>query len=99
MAFKFLGLQLFFISILAYLSSYQIPDLSQANWDTVLFLTPSGIITNHINPAYFVLKSFYSDISSGQNQIPTMNLIGMVIIYVCMVTSVFYFIKKGKNKA
>lgn len=98
MGFKFISLQIFFISVLACLSSYQIPDLSQANWDTVLFLTPYGILSNHINPNNAVLKSFYSDMSSGQNQIPTMNLIGMGIVYLLMIVSVYYFIKQGKNK-
>lgn len=98
MGFKFLGVQIFFISLLAYLSSYQIPDLSQANWDTVLFLTPTGIISNHINPHKAVIKSFYSDISAGQNQIPTLNLVGMGVVYLLMIISVYYFIQRGKNK-
>lgn len=99
MSFKFLGIQIFFISLLACLSSYKIPDLSQANWDTVLFLTPTGILSNHFNPHKAVLKSFYSDISSGQNQIPPMNLVGMGIVYLLMIASVYYFMKRGKNKA
>jgi hypothetical protein len=99
MGFKFLGVQIFFISLLAYLSSYQIPDLSRANWDTVLFLTPTGILSNHFNPQKAILKSFYSDISSGQNQIPTLNLIAMAIVYLLMIASVYYFMNCGKNKA
>lgn len=99
MGWKFLSVQIFFISLLAYLSSYQIPDLSDSNWDTVLFLTPSGIIHNHINPHQAVLRSFYSDISAGQNQIPTVNLIGMGLVYLCMIASVVYFMKKQKSKA
>lgn len=99
MGFKFFGLQIFFISLLAYLSSYKIPDLSQANWDTVLFLTPSGIIINHMDARRSILKTFYSDISSGQNQIPSLNLIAMGLVYLCMVASVVYFMKQGKNKA
>jgi hypothetical protein len=98
MGFKFLGLQIFFISLMAFLSSYKIPDLSQANWDTVLFLTPVGILSNHFNPHKVVLKSFYSDISSGQNQIPITNLMGMGIVYLLMIASVYYFVKRGKNK-
>lgn len=99
MGLKFLGIQLFFIALLAQLSSYRIPDLSQANWDTVLFLTPSGIIINHMDPRRAILKTFYSDISSGQNQIPTLNIIGMGLVYFCMVASVVYFVRQGKNKA
>jgi hypothetical protein len=39
---------LVFLLILSHLSSYKIPDLSAANIDSVLILTPYGIIKNFI---------------------------------------------------
>lgn len=57
--------QLVAILGLAYVSGYRVPDLEGASWDTVLFLTPFGIIKNFLAESP-VMKSFYSDVSAGQ---------------------------------
>jgi hypothetical protein len=95
---NFLLLQLVLITALALASGYPWPDLSQANWDTVLFLTPYGILTNHLDPAQIALKSFYSDISPGQTKLSASATIWMATIYVLMVVNAIWFVAR-KPKA
>lgn len=90
---KFLVIQLFLISILAIISQYQIPDLTDSSWSTALFLTPSGIITNYLNKDNSVLWSFYMDPSEGQINLSSMQLLGMLLTYLMMVNFAIQVVK------
>jgi hypothetical protein len=90
----FLSLQLLFISGMALASGYPWPDLREASWDTALFLTPYGILSNLVDPAKVALKSFYFDISPGQQTLSIEATIGMIAIYLLMLTNVIWFIAK-----
>ena len=98
MLFKFITIQLLFIFCLANIASYQIPDLRQSNWDTVLFLTPYGIISNYLHQKSSVLWSFYSDTSAGQLDLNLNQINAMIAVYSLMLFSVFYFLKLGNKK-
>lgn len=71
------------LTILAGASQYPPPDFSESNWDIVLFLTPLGILKNllAVSPA---LRSFYLDISTGQTQMASQQLIFMGLVYILL---------------
>lgn len=94
---KFLFLQLVLITLLALISGYQVPDLSQSNWETVLFLTPAGMVQNYLS-ANPVMRSFYADISSGQNQMSLSRMGLMVVCYIGLLLNVYLFLKKETGK-
>lgn len=96
--FKFGVIQISLILGLALVSGYQVPDLSQANWDTALFLTPSGIIQNYLNQDTSVLWSFYGDPSSGQVSFSTINGIMMLALYLGLLLSAWLFLKNPENR-
>lgn len=90
---KFLILQLCLISLIAVFSDYKIPDLSDSNWTTALFLTPSGILTNFLEKNQTVLWSFYSDVSEGQIVLKSHQVLGILLVYVLMMNSFIFFIR------
>lgn len=64
---RFYILQMFLILGLSLASGYSLPDFSDSNWDTVLFLSPYGIVSNFFYET--TLKSFYFDLSRGQGDL------------------------------
>ncbi len=82
---------------LALASGYQVPDLSQANWSTVLFLTPAGIVQNYLEKNSSVLWSFYSDISSGQSFSLGQGLL-MTGLYLGLMISAWIFLRKPEHR-
>lgn len=85
------------IFIISAISQYSIPDLNQANWDTVLFLTPYGIINNYLNKESSVLWTFYSDVSDGQNKLSLINFLMIAAVYVLLLLNVYNFFKTFFN--
>lgn len=57
--------QLICLGGIAFISRYQIPDLSETDWNSALFLTPLGMLRN-FNDESPVMRSFYFDTSVGQ---------------------------------
>lgn len=98
MLYRFLALQILIISLLSCLANYQIPDVSQINWDIALFLTPYGIINNFLNRDTTVMWSFYPDVSKGQLQLNQNQIILMSIIYIFLILNLLYTFKKKPNK-
>ena len=82
--FTILILQVLCMLGISFLTSYELPDLSEANWDTVLFLTPMGILKNLLdkNP---VMKSFYADYAKGQGTLSFSKAIFLVFIIVFLI--------------
>lgn len=82
--------------MLALISEYPVPDFSQGNWDTTLFLTPYGIINNHLHKDTSVLWTFYSDISSGNLELSLTKMLLMAAIYIFFQSNIlevpFYFV-------
>lgn len=98
MSFKLISIHLLLISILSSIASYRIPDLSQSNWDTVLFLTPYGIISNYLHQNSSVLWTFYGDPSAGQLNLSLSQFSAMILVYLIMLISAAYLIKLGNRK-
>lgn len=65
--------QLLCLAGISFVSQYKIPDLSEADWNSALFLTPVGIIRN-FNDASPVMRSFYSDFSTGQVELSALQI-------------------------
>lgn len=98
MSYKFLGIQLFLISLLSLISGYQIPDLNDSNWQTAMFLTPYGIIDNFLHKDQSVLWTFYFDASAGQTQLSTMSSFSMLVVYFVLLFSAYKLvIQKGQD--
>lgn len=68
---------------MSFLSTYKLPDLSKANWDIALFLTPLGMIKNSLDK-HSVMKSFYLDFAKVQMQFPMMNLLLIIILWLIL---------------
>ena len=98
MSSKSISIQLFFIFCLSSIANYEVPDLRQSNWDTVLFLTPYGIISNYLHKESSVLWTFYADTSPGQLNLSLTQIGTMLVVYVVMLFSVVYFLKFGNKK-
>ncbi len=81
--------QVFCLTGISLVSDYHVPDLTESNWETVLFLTPLGIIKNFLstNP---VMRSFYRDYSPGQMLLTNWQL---VLILVILLVQFFNFYK------
>ncbi len=97
-AFRFISIQIFLILALSGLSIYQIPDLSEVDWQTVLFLTPYGIVSNFIHRQDSVMWSFYSDISSGQLDLSTGSKLGMAVIFILMIGNTWNWLSQESRK-
>ena len=93
MSKKFLYLHVILISILSMIAKYNVPELSEANWDTVLFLTPFGIINNYFHKEESALWTFYTDTSAGQLQLSTWQIILMSLVYLSLIVHVIYWFR------
>jgi hypothetical protein len=91
----FIIFQAFCLTGVALVTSYQVPDLSDSNWDTVLFLTPIGIIKNFLdeNP---LMRSFYFDSSPGIVILSGWKILALLIFTSLFITS---FIRLNKMLA
>ena len=80
-------IQIIFLLGISLVSNYHLPDLTSANWSTVLFLTPIGIMKNFVdtNP---VMKSFYSDYSKGQVSLNDFR-VAIILVLVILLVGVF----------
>lgn len=58
-------LQMVLIFLFAWASGYELPSFEDADWRTVTFLTPSGLITNALSEDP-VMRSFYGDVPPGR---------------------------------
>ncbi len=76
----FLGIELALLSGIAALSGYRVPEFTDANWDTVLFLAPSGIVMNHLDSGS-VIRTFYNDPSPGQTPLAPLTAAGMALLW------------------
>ncbi|RYZ63474.1 MAG: hypothetical protein EOP05_23510 [Proteobacteria bacterium] len=85
--------QFIFLAALSAISGFKIPDFKDANWDTVLFLTPIGILKNSTAESS-ALRSFYIDISSGQTSFETWQWVAVTSIYLAVAIFGLLFLKK-----
>jgi hypothetical protein len=65
------------------------PDVSKSNWDTVLFLTPLGILKNYAT-ADPVMRSFYSDFSKTTFSYSFWQILGLILVYAAILAHFFY---------
>lgn len=90
-------IQLVGLTCISLISTYTVPDLSEASWDTVLFLTPLGIIKN-LSAKNPVMKSFYSDYGKGQVLLPLSKIILMALIILFLIGIFLKLIQTLKEK-
>ena len=90
---KHLCLQILLIGLLALASGYQLPDFSEADWSTVLFLTPWGILTNFAYPS--AITTFYVETARYQLVAEGWALLVMLALYAAMLVNVWRFFRKG----
>lgn len=95
MLHRFLSIQIILILSLSVVANYNVPDLNEANWDTVLFLTPIGIVKNLFKKHETVMWSFYGDISPGQTPLSSSQMVLLILIYFGMALNVGYFFKRN----
>lgn len=90
-------IQIGLIALLALASAFPVPSFDDANWDTVMFLTPSAIVSNHLaaDPA---LRSFYSQVSPGQIEIPDWRRLVMALCYLGLAVNVAAQLKRRKPR-
>lgn len=86
-------LQLVLIGGLSLASNYPVPNFSEANWDTVLFLTPVGIAKN-MNAENPVMRSFYADVSAGQIKLDQGQIAIMYALYLAMLANAFLLVRR-----
>lgn len=91
-----LGIQVALLALLALVSGYQVPDFSDSNWLTVMFLTPSGILSNHLDTDS-VIRSFYDDISGGQVSLSLSQTAFMIVIYLGLVANLVMLMRQRKG--
>lgn len=90
-------IQLALIIALAGASAYRLPDLQNSNWQTVLFLTPLGIIQNHLDTRS-VIRTFYSEVSAGQLALSPTSIALMVAIYAAMAGNAWFAFRKTERR-
>lgn len=93
---RLLVLQLLLIFLVAVVSAYELPDFSQINEDIALFLTPYGITKNLLDKES-LLRPFYFEQSTGQNQLTPLKFTLLGLLYVIMLLN-FTWIAKGLKK-
>jgi hypothetical protein len=84
------------LALLSYFSSYQIPGFNDADWTTVLFLTPLGIVINFVQ-GRSALLSFYGDPSQGNVHPSALGWLMMSICYLTLL-GIFYFYRRLEKK-
>jgi hypothetical protein len=87
-----LAIQLVLLAALSAFSRYGFPDFSDANWSTVLFLTPWGIAYNHLAPS--AITTFYSDPARGQ---ATASFLPLTLVYLLLLTNAVFF-RRSREK-
>lgn len=90
---RFIIIQLLLISSLSTVLRYPKPDFKDANWDIAMFLTPFGIIKNYFEKDTTVMWSFYSDISTGQVNLTSMQMMMFAAVYVLLLSKVILYIR------
>lgn len=85
------GAQVLLLGALSWASSYPWPDLRRSSWDLALFLTPVGILRNHLAESMTALRSFYSDPARGQGGDPgSLALAAMsLVVFLLLVNAVW----------
>lgn len=82
----FVAAQVALLAILSWVSSYPWPSLRESNWDIVLFLTPIGILRNHLAESASAIRSFYGDPARGQGGVSAAGAwtIAIVIVFLAV---------------
>lgn len=93
---RLLILQMMLIFLIAVVSTYELPDFSQINQDVVLFLTPYGIARNLFDQES-LLRPFYFEQSTGQNQLTPLKMGILSLLYLIMFLN-FSWIAKGLKR-
>lgn len=90
--------QLVLLIGLSAISGFKIPNFKDANWDTVLFLTPIGILKNFTadNP---VLRSFYLDISAGQTEFAPWQWAAVSVVYLVSALAGIFYLRRSVRDA
>lgn len=92
-----LVLQLVLISTLGLISGYPMPRFEDASWETVLFLTPSGIVANHLQ--WSILREFYNDPSPGQIDLSGGQLAIMGILWLVLAANFTRLMRRLRRSA
>ena len=93
---RFLIIQFLLLAFLALASGYQIPDLSDSNWQTVLFLTPFGIVQNHLGPES-PIRGFYSHVTQAHVEFSAFEIAALAAGYVGLVFNSIVFLKAERS--
>ncbi len=88
--------QIALISVISFVSKFSIPEFKDANWDTVLFLTPIGILKNFTADSS-ALRSFYVDVSSGQIQFEAWQWAAVTGLYLIAAFAGVLFLRRTAN--
>lgn len=92
---KAFSIQVGLILLLAIASGFPVPAFDDANWDTVMFLTPGAIVTNHLSSDP-TLRSFYSQASPGQLDIGDGRRLVMTFCYLGLALNAAYWLRRRK---
>lgn len=85
--------QIFCLRTISAVTNYHVPDLHDTNWDSALFLTPIGMIKNFTS-SNVVMKSFYFDVSRGQTELATWQLLLISAVLIVQITNFTMLLKK-----
>jgi hypothetical protein len=89
----FFAAQFGLLAVLSAVSGFSFPNFKDANWDTVLFLTPIGILKNFTAESS-ALRSFYLDISAGQTTFGIYEWIAVSVLYLAAAIAGVLFLRK-----
>lgn len=92
-----LAVTLVLIAAIGVVSGYEIPDFTDANWETVLFLTPSGIVQNHVQ--WSILRDFYDSVSPGQIPLSPMRAAALAVLWLGLVANLVFLAGKWRRPA
>lgn len=92
-----LAVTLVLIAAIGLVSGYAIPDFTDANWETVLFLTPSGIVQNHVQ--WSILRDFYDSVSPGQIALSPSKAAVLAVLWLGLVANLFFLARKWRRPA
>lgn len=88
--------QCFLLTVMAVISGYGLPNLAETNWQTVLFLTPWGLIQNFLSTSP-VMRSFYFETSAGQIPWEDGRWVWMLCLGLALGANAFFFLRKGNR--
>lgn len=90
-----LALTLILIAVIGLVSGYAMPDFGDADWETVLFLTPSGLVQNHVQ--WSILRDFYDDVSPGQIALSATAAAILAGLWLALAANLFFLARRWRR--